>query len=101
MHLVRVPVLFSSCSDVQLILFTGTVNNSIVTGLGGPNLDIPMPSVTDQVATFLSAMNPAASRSVVVIYVGGNDYAFGGPNVDVGALTISVMNNVGLLAKRG
>ena len=101
MHLVRAPGLVSSYSDVRLILFTGTVNNSIVTGLGGPNLDIPMPSVTDQVATFLSTRNPAPSRSIVVIYVGGNDYAFGGPNVDVRALTISVMNNVGLLAKRG
>jgi len=60
-----------------------------------------MPSVTDQVATFLNSTRPVPSRSVVVIFIGVNDIFYGGLNVDVNALTTSVLNNVKLLVARG
>jgi len=60
-----------------------------------------MPSVTDQVATFLNSTGPVPSRSVVVIFIGVNDIFYGGLNVDVKALTTSVLNNVKLLVARG
>ncbi|KAH7103476.1 hypothetical protein BKA62DRAFT_697027 [Auriculariales sp. MPI-PUGE-AT-0066] len=83
---------------------SATVNNSIAAGVGGVNFDIPIPSVTDQVAEFIASGQEERCRkpeTLVVLYIGANDAFFGGPTLDVAALTTSLLRNVQLLVDQG
>ena len=80
-----------------------TINNSIVQGLTGPKSDIPVPSVVDQVDSFLStSFNETEPCSTLAILVAGvNDAIFGGPALNVRALTDGLVNSVKLLTTKG
>jgi hypothetical protein len=83
--------------------FPATINNSIIQGLTGPKSDIPVPSVVDQVNSFLSTSlgetEPCSTLAVLV--AGVNDAFFAGQNLSVRALTDSLANSVSLLATEG
>ena len=80
-----------------------TINNSIVQGLTGPKSNIPVPSVVDQVNTFLStSLGKTEPRSTLAVLIAGvNDAFFAGPGLNVRALTDSMVNSVELLATKG
>ena len=84
-------------------MIPATINNSIVQGLTGPKSDIPVPSVVDQVDSFLStSFNETEPCSTLAILVAGvNDAIFGGPALNVQALTDSLVNSVKLLTTKG
>jgi hypothetical protein len=84
-------------------LFLATINNTIAVGHPGVSANIVSPSVTDQVAIFLnsSVKNADASKTLCVLVAGGNDAFFGGADLNVRAITDSLVNNVGLLVAKG
>ena len=84
-------------------MIPATINNSIVQGLTGPKSDIPVPSVVDQVNSFLSTyLNETEPCSTLAILVAGvNDVFLGGPALNIRALTDSLVNNVKLLMTKG
>jgi hypothetical protein len=59
--------------------------------------------VTDQVSTFLNSSleEVDASKTLCVLLAGGNDMFWGGTDLDIRAITDSMVNNVGLLAAKG
>ena len=83
--------------------FPATINNSIVQGLTGPKADIPVPSVVDQVNSFLStSLGDTEPCSTLALLVAGvNDAFFAGQGLSIRALTDSLVNSIDLLATKG
>jgi len=82
-----------------------TIDNSIVAGYTGPNSDILVPAVKDQVSGFLhgrakSIQERVKEKTAVAIVAGINDAFFAG-NVSVRALTDRLVSQVDLLARKG
>jgi hypothetical protein len=80
-----------------------TINNSIVQGLTGPKSDIPVPSVVEQVNSFISTSleETEPCSTLAILLAGVNDAFFAGKGLNVRALTDSMVNSVDLLAKKG
>jgi phospholipase/lecithinase/hemolysin len=88
----------------QTDLLLATINNTIAVGHPTPgSATIVSPSVTDQVAAFLNSSvdQVDAHKTLCVLVAGHNDAAFGGVDLDVRAITDSLVNNVGLLVAKG
>jgi hypothetical protein len=83
--------------------YPATMNNSIVQGFPGPNSDIPVPSVVDQVDSFLSTSlgETEPCSTLALLGAGVNDAFFAGQNLSVRAVTDSLVNSVKLLATEG
>jgi hypothetical protein len=80
-----------------------TLNNSIVPGLVGPKSDLLVPSVVDQVNSFISThLAETEPFSTLAILIDGiNDGFFAGKGLNVRALTDGMVNSVKLLTTKG
>jgi len=81
-----------------------TINNSVVLGLTGPKSDIRIPSVVEQVDTFLSTSLDKAepSSTLTILLAGVNDAFFAASKgANVRGLTDSMVNSIKLLAEKG
>ncbi|KZW03230.1 hypothetical protein EXIGLDRAFT_725688 [Exidia glandulosa HHB12029] len=80
-----------------------TINNSIVQGYSGKDSTIPVPSVTEQVDSYLryNFNRSNAASTVSILLAGVNDAFFAGDGLDVRGLADSLTRSVKKLASKG
>ncbi|KAI9102602.1 GDSL lipase/esterase [Phlyctochytrium arcticum] len=94
----NVQLFKSEVSELATSSFGGaTTDNAAVKGFTGANSDIPVPSISDQVQTYLKSKPTAAAAAMTLIVLdgGGNDYFF-----DPAADPKDVVGRLGALARR-
>ncbi|KAI9728346.1 MAG: hypothetical protein M1828_003746 [Chrysothrix sp. TS-e1954] len=79
-----------------------TSSNALVQGYTGPSSTIAVPSVVEQISSYLSdtPANPPLSSSLVVILAGANDIFFD-PNITAAQTVAAIMPSIELLQSHG